>query len=228
MFWNEKTIQLYHDAANYCDFHQQIAAQITPFFNKADSILDIGCGHGYLDLILAKQVRQISCVDKDDAVLAALKERAPANLSIIHSAVETLNIAAHDYLIMSFFGHLTRDYQQLKQYAKKAIITIKNIKRTVIEMSGQVPLERETHGDIVAFCQARQLNYQAKTVELEFGQPFRTMTDVYHYLERYKPLSSGNYDNYLKEHLIALNETPYRYYLPKLKQVGIAIIETKK
>ncbi len=227
MFWNKKTIQLYRDAAEYCDFHQKLAAFITPYLTEDDSILDLGCGHGYIDLILAKHVKQITCIDNDKAVLTSLKSHAPPNITILHSAIENLAVIPHDYIMMSFFGRLTKDYDRLKKYAIKGIITIKNVQRTVIEMPNQKALKRETHGDIVAFCNEKQLDYQAATIELEFGQPFKTMADVYSYLNRYKPLNAGDYDDYIKNKLLTIDDTLYRYYLPKLKQIGIAIIKTK-
>ncbi len=226
MFWNKKTIELYQNAAEYCKFHQSLVAHITPYLQPTDTILDIGCGHAYIDLLLAKQVAQISCVDIDSAVLAELIKRAPTNLTIINSDFESLDIAAHDYVIMSFYGRLTRDYQKIKRFANKGIITIKNIKRTVVEFNDQVQLKRETHGDVVAFCQQHNIPYQAEILELPFGQPFKTMDDVYLYLKRYKPINSGDYEAYLKENLVALDDPDYRYYLPKLKRIGLAVIET--
>ncbi len=227
MFWNKKTIELYRDAAAYCNFHQTVVDALLPHLTPADSILDIGCGHGYLDLLLANAVKQISCVDEDAAVLTELKSVAPANLSVICGDFATLDIAPHDYLMMSFFGRLTRDYDTLKKFAKKGIITIKNCRRTVVELADQVALTRETHGDVVAFCAARGLPCQAETMALEFGQPFKTMGDVYRYLERYKPLNSGDYEDYIKRHLVAIDDPRYRYYLPKLKKFGIAVIKLK-
>ncbi len=226
MFWNKKTIELYRDAAEYCKFHQALVAHITPFLKPTDTILDIGCGHAYIDLLLAKQVKKISCVDIDGAVLAELKKRAPGNMTVINSDFANLQIAAHDYVIMSFYGRLTENYHQIKRFAKKAIITIKNTKRTVVEFNDQVQLKRETHGDVVDYCQKNNIDFKAKQIELPFGQPFKTMDDVYLYLKRYKPLKSGDYENYLKENLVALDDPNYHYYLPKLKRVGITIINT--
>ncbi len=226
MFWNKKTIELYRDAAEYCKFHQSLVTHITPLLKSTDSLLDIGCGHAYIDLLLAGHVKKISCVDIDDAVLAELKKRQPANMTVINSDFSTLQIDAHDYVIMSFYGRLTEDYQKIKRFAKKGIITIKNIKRTVIEFNDQVQLTRETHGDVVNFCQQNNIVYQSEILELPFGQPFKTIDDVYLYLKRYKPIKSGNYEDYLKENLVAIDDPNYSYYLPKLKRVGIAIIDT--
>ncbi len=228
MFWNKKTIELYQNAAEYCKFHQSLVTHLTPYLKPTDTILDIGCGHAYIDLLLAKQVKQISCVDIDGAVLAELIKRAPTNMTVINSDFETLDIAAHDYVIMSFYGRLTEDYQKIKTFANRGIITIKNVKRTVVEFNDQVLLKRETHGDVIAFCQQHNIPHQSEILELPFGQPFKTMDDVYLYLTRYKPLKSGNYEDYLKENLIAIDDPNYSYYLPKLKRVGIAMIDTSK
>ncbi len=226
MFWNKKTIELYRDAAEYCKFHQSLVISLKPYLKPTDSVIDIGCGHAYIDLLLAGHVAKISCVDIDEAVLAELKKRKPANMTIINGDVSTLQITAHDYVIMSFYGRLTEDYQKIKNFANKGIITIKNTRRTVVEFNDQVQLKRETHGDVINFCDQNNIAYQSEILELPFGQPFKTIDDVYLYLKRYKPIKSGNYEDYIKENLITIDDPNYHYYLPKLKRVGIAIIDT--
>ncbi len=228
MFWNAKTIKLYRDAAKYCNFHEVLVAHLLPHLNATDTLLDIGCGHGYIDLLLARQIARVSCVDIDALVMAELSERAPNNLSVIVSDFSNLSIAPHDYVLMSFYGSLTKDYARIAALAQKGIITIKNVARTVRDLPDQKSLKRETHGDVTQFCKAHRLNYQEILLTLPFGQPFVDKEDVYAYLERYKPLNSGDYESYIKDNLQSLDDEKFRYYLPKQKRIGIAIIDLKR
>ncbi len=227
MFWNEKTIKLYSDAAKYADFHEVLVDYLLPHLKATDTLLDIGCGHGYIDLLLARHIARVSCVDVDAAVMAELAERAPHNLTAIVSDFASLQIEAHDYCLMSFYGRLIKDYQRIAELSNKGIITIKNIRRTVRDLPDQKSLKRETHGDVIQFCKAQNISFKEIILTLPFGQPFVNMDDVYAYLERYKPLNSGNYEDYLKENLQRIEHARYRYYLPKEKRIGIAIIDLK-
>lgn len=224
MFWNKKTIKLYSDAAKYTGFHEALVAHLLPHLKATDTLLDIGCGHGFIDLLLARHIARVSCVDIDAAVMAELVERAPHNLTAIVSDFANLQVEAHDYCLLSFYGKLTKDYRRIAELSNKGIITIKNIRRTVRDLPAQKSLRRETHGDVVQFCKAQNLNFEEMILTLPFGQPFVDMDDVYTYLERYKPLNSGDYEDYLKENLQRIEHAHYRYYLPKEKQIGIAII----
>jgi len=64
--WDEQTIRWFLDASAYTDFHQTLARKITPYLDPGDTLCDLGCGLGRLDLELAPHVMCLTAVDIDE------------------------------------------------------------------------------------------------------------------------------------------------------------------
>ncbi len=225
MFWNDTTRYLYSDAADYGNFHQAISKVIAPYLKTTDTLLDIGCGHGFLTRMMSRKVNRCIAVDIDDAVLDYIDKANIDNITTRCGDYKTMPLPNCDVLVMSFFGRLVEDFEKFKAITNRHIITIKNTKRTVYDFKHQKPLTRETHGDIIAFCQANKIDYDSFDLTLDFGQPFRCKEDIYTFLKRYKPITQGDYEDYIDTHMQKIDHPEFIYYLPKQKNIGITIIK---
>ena len=64
--------------------------------------------------------------------------------------------------------------------------------------------------------------FESRTLELEFGQPFRTMADAYRFFEIYSPKEEKKRitEEFLKKKLISTGDREFPLYLPHRKRIG--------
>ena len=58
--WTEERVSFMADACERTDFHEKLAALLSPYLKKTDSVCDAGCGLGYLSLALSPLVGHVT------------------------------------------------------------------------------------------------------------------------------------------------------------------------
>ena len=71
--WTEERVSFMADACERTDFHEKLAALLSPYLKKTDSICDAGCGLGYLSLALSPLVGHVTAAERDDRALDVLR-----------------------------------------------------------------------------------------------------------------------------------------------------------
>ena len=89
--WTQERIAYMDDACRRTDFHQRLAAELSPYLRRTNRICDAGCGLGYLSLALAPYVGAVTAVERDGQALAVLKReietRHIANVTAVRGDV---------------------------------------------------------------------------------------------------------------------------------------------
>ncbi|MEG1500784.1 MAG: class I SAM-dependent methyltransferase, partial [Clostridiales bacterium] len=231
-FWNEKSLVWYKQAAEYCNFHQQLAQKIMPYLDFEDQICDLGCGLGYLSLALAQHGYQVTAVDNDGRALDMLRQSIDSsdqgNIKILQADSDTLaEDQVWDVLILCFFGRLTegdnlRNY--LRHCRKRLISIVPGNLKSSISPAGVSRYTKEHMPQLAAFLTEQQVQYQLEEDVWEFGQPFDSISEALAFINHYgQNNSQRNAEIHIKEKLITLPNGGY--YLPNQKQLGIFIIE---
>lgn len=229
--WTEERIAWYLDAGRYGDYHQRLADKIAPYLRGGDSVCDLGCGLGLLDVRLAPLVAHIDCVDTDRAVLGHLRQKAAQlgidNLSAVCADAETLG-AGYDVALMVFFGHPPQLMFDCMRLASRLLIRVANLHPdgAALQPSGQ-SRQRETAQDIALALDAAGCSYELRRETFEFGQPLRSVEDARAFVRCNSPdITHRALEVFLDESLLQTGRTDFPLYLPGKKELGIFIIQT--
>ena len=109
--WTEERVSFMADACERTDFHEKLAALLSPYLKKTDSVCDAGCGLGYLSLALSPLVGHVTAAERDDRALDVLR-RQLARRHIRNVTPLCTDVLAYtpsepfDAMVFCFFGSM--------------------------------------------------------------------------------------------------------------------------
>jgi SAM-dependent methyltransferase len=240
--WNEKTLAWFKAASAYTGFHSRLASIVRPYTVDCATLYDIGCGLGLLDLELAKDMRSIVCIDRNEAVIAALNEiiraRGAHNIVARTADADTFAEESRDAVILSFFGSSFEDIARFLSLCDKRMILIVHEKASSAFRVSAISLRPKVLGAAEAadFLTMHNLVFCRKDFELEFGQPFKSTEAAREFIRVYASASPGAEDaggrfgwerlcGDMESRLVRTGLSDYPLYLPKPKKLAVFVVE---
>ena len=215
MWWDEERIRWYSEAAAETRFHRSLADEIEKHIGKDETILELGCGLGYVAGLLHGDGFRISATDSDPAAIEEAIRRTGYGIYSLLDASSPLPYA--DTVLMIFFGHLS-DNGNLRRYMSSAgkLIYI------ISEHRGQSGSLRHRSGEpeeTMRFLSSQEgIIWSRIPFEADFSQPLRSMADAWAYTRRmYGEEKAGKYMEFIRR-------TDEGYLLPNHKHASIFII----
>ena len=227
--WTKKRIEWYLDASRYGDFYGQLAKKITPCLFESDTVCDLGCGLGRLDLQLASVVSHITCVDIDATVLNMLEEDARmqgvGNLCVQCCDVQSMQ-KKFDVVLMTFFGYPPSLMLDCMTHAKRLTIRVVHAEANVSTPGAKKwKKNRETISDIAAVLENEGYQYQLLRDSFEFGQPLHSESEGRDFIRCNNPeIPEDKLSVFLETNLVTTESTEFPLYLPAKKELGIFLI----
>lgn len=227
--WSSESIRWYREAAEYGDFHRNIAKLLRTCVEGADSLCDLGCGLGYLDAELSPWVARIEALDICREAVISLgnmtKARKIRNIFPVCGDWEArLDGERPQIALLSFFGNLNdeRQFRRVYAFPRSTLIYITNTDRkSNLSPSGISRREKACGEQFSALLERLDIPYISRRAELEFGQPFASRGDAEAFVEYYYP---GCTAAERKEFLCSrLERRDGGYYLPNQKSLEIFI-----
>jgi SAM-dependent methyltransferase len=235
-FWTPERIDNYKSASEYTSFHRKLSVLAEPYLDENWAMADIGCGPGMLDYWMAPMVKSIDAIDNDTAAIDYLTNKLEeiyiTNRNISNkirprlASLEDITDEMWDVVLLSFFG--------VNEYVLKKVLPLAN-RRLLIFIHGRpdtaVPFSAEKDGntftvsEMEKFLKEKNYSYKKNVMEMQFGQPFKSIGDIHSFLSSY----DGG-DDFEKrkmdaeERIIKTNRIDYPYYLPKSISVALFII----
>lgn len=226
--WTRQSIRWFVDASEYTNFHKNLADKIVPYVKGENTLCDVGCGLGRLDIFLAPHVLQITAIDSNREVIGELRKNAVEmgihNLNAICNDA-SMSARAYDIFLMSFFGH----FDEMKKYFKhcrKKLIRITNLS----DKSNFYPeiyrrKDKPSVSVIEKGLKTEQIPYVLITDAIEFGQPLRSEEDAKNFVLYNAPdAKPDEIDRFLNNHVQDTGRRDFPIYIPNKKQIGIFII----
>jgi len=235
--WTPEKIENYKRASEYSSFHRKLSILAEPYLDERWSLADIGCGPGLIDFWIAPMVSKIDAIDNNPAAIDDLTSRLEdvfaTNRAIADkitprlAALEELSAEKWDAVLMSFFGIDEKIIESLLSLAEH---------RAFIYMHGRDdqkgPLAVLNDGkkfsaeEMEAYLAANRYKYKKSVMEMQFGQPFKTIGDIHTFLSGFGDGSedSERYIAGAEERIIKTNRFDFPYYLPKSISVVLFII----
>ena len=122
--WNEDTIRWYKNANAFTSFHKNVANAISKI-EGGETLCDLGCGLGLIDLELAAGVKKIDCFDISRPALDSLNDDILSmgiqNIETHLQDCETLS-GKWDIALMCYFG--TNEYDRYAKLCKRLIAVV--------------------------------------------------------------------------------------------------------
>ena len=74
--WSGDAVRWFYAASEYTGFHRALAQLCLSHLTRGGSMADLGCGLGLIDLELAGQMSQVTCIDQNPLPLRELEREA--------------------------------------------------------------------------------------------------------------------------------------------------------
>ena len=197
-WWNERKIEWYERASSLSDFHTLLSKEIESLVDKDESIIEFGCGLGYVAEKLTTDGYTISAYDIDEEVIERAKQRS--GLSIYHTSDYKETDEKGDVVLTIFFGRLWLDdnLYSLLSHCNKRLISIHSLH------SGQNSDLKARYtpslGESLSFLREKGLDVHGKEITIPFHQPLKSMEEAELFIrESYPGKDPSSYFPYIEK-----------------------------
>ena len=190
-WWDEERIRWYDAAASYSSFHRALADDIEKLIGKRESVLELGCGLGYVAEILCRDGYAIEATDNDEIALRSARKRTDMP---IYSALDGDGSLPHsDALLMIYFGRIAE-----KDSLERLLGSTGHIIYVLSHHKGQDTVRRIRQSNVEAteaYLRNKEVSYTRTDVMHDFPQPLRDMDDARRFIARM--YGEENIDEYI-------------------------------
>lgn len=230
--WNEQTFRWFWDASEYTSYNRNMAKLLLPKLEDCETLCDMGCGMGLVDLELAPHFREITCVDISERATANLRDRAArsgiGNIRVLRSD----GMAAEgrwDAVMALFHGDVeTVGENYLEKAAKKLVLVVHG---SAYGSTGPEKYRVRKCCDVEhtkAWLEREGYPYELELASLEFGQPHRSFEDALAYTRTFsKAAPEDELLAYVKQAVQETGRADFPLYTPKQRRFGIFTIRKK-
>ena len=229
--WTQERIAYMDDACRRTDFHQRLAAELSPYLRRTNRICDAGCGLGYLSLALAPYVDAVTAVERDGQALAVLKReietRHIANVTAVRGDVLAYRPdEPFDAMVFCFFGSMEEILAAALRQCRGTVLAV--VRDDVCHRFSGAPRAPGRHSFDAAcgVLDAHGIPYTAQRAALDFPQPFRTLEDARTFLALYGGGAPAEDD--LRAKLVSTGDPDFPWQLPGVRRFGIIAFTMKE
>ena len=253
VIWTPEKIENFRRASEYTAFHRKLSVLAEPYLDERWTLADIGCGPGLIEKWLAPMVASIDAIDIDKAAIGDLEARLDdvflTNRAVADkvrpraAALEELEGESWDVVMMGFFGIDEESLgKALRLATRRALVFMHGRPDTAGPLAASDDGEKFSAAQMEAFLEENGYTYKKTVLEMQFGQPFKTIEDIHAFLSEYglqadreiecMDIGEDGFadDEVVKrvaraeERIIKTNRFDYPFYLPKSISVALFII----
>lgn len=227
-WWSPDAIRFMRDASEYGDYYARLAERLMQWIPADGHVCDAGCGLGYLAQALARRCRRVTAIDRSEAAIAALRARtAEPNLTVLCKDLFLMPSAPRfDAMTFCYFGRIEEILHLTKRLCRGTAVVIKRDCREHRFSVDAAALHRDIQPAAEAFLRERGIPFHAEKLELELGQPFRTMEDAMAFFRLY---SKGGEltEQWVAARLTETGRADYPLYLPEIRKMAILVLRSE-
>ncbi|MBO4831546.1 MAG: class I SAM-dependent methyltransferase [Oscillospiraceae bacterium] len=228
--WNNDSVRWFCDASEYTGFNRRLAELILDHIDSRDTLADLGCGAGLIDMELAPRIGHITCVDIDEYAVrsvTALAERCGiGNITAVCADAATID-GQWDTVLALFHGRIETFLSKYFDMARETFIAV--VRGNPLRID-QIPEEilhlYRTVEQTSEILDKLGMRYELIRGSLEYGQPFRSREDAELYARAYRKCRDGeSMDACLARTLTQTEDPEFPLYMPYEKKFGMYIIK---
>ena len=229
-WWTPQKIDWYVRASKCSDFHEKIACEIAGMVPREKSVLEVGCGLGYITSQLSQMGYDVFGIDIDEEVIEKAQELhgSPASKRIKpigkqHTGNQQSLFGLEDYrtshrmanvVLAVFCGRIEEEgLGTFERLATERIIYI-------VSQHKSNNLKRDRTAEICTYLEKSGHHFTFKELSLRFDQPFTSQEEAAIFLE----LQHGNVNLPVKR-----SKGPYKdqypYVFENEKKMSIFVID---
>lgn len=233
-YWYEDMVRFMRDASEYGTYNQELAQLLAPHLTKDMHICDAGSGLGYLSLSLASYVGWVTSVEKNPDAVAVLEENCRrmgiGNVIPRCSGIEeAIPEKKYDAMVFCFFGGIDEILETVKSQCDGQVFVITRNYTTHRFSVGSHKTGSYGYKSCIDTLTELGIPYEHTLMDMEFGQPFRNMTDVRSFFEMYSKDEdkSAITEEFLRSKVVPTGREDFPLYMPHLRNLAILHFNTK-
>lgn len=247
--WTEDVIHFQRSAAEYTGYFEALAQAVRPHLTGRRRLCDAGCGMGYLGAALARDFDAVDALDRNPRAIAAARSVA-AERGLSNMRARMADVMAplppsergekpYDAMVFCAVAPLEEALRAAVGRCEGTVVVINRFDpapSTLAEwrrgerelLRGRNHLKGEDYLILKEALRLRGIPFHAEVLDLEFGQPLADLDEARRFFGLYRTLDfpDGVSDEALTSQLDD-GRAPWRYYLPKRRQMGMFAIETR-
>ena len=232
--WTEERVSFMADACERTDFHEKLAALLSPYLKKTDSVCDAGCGLGYLSLALSPLVGHVTAAERDDRALDALRCQL-ARRHIRNVTPLCTDVLAYtppvpfDAMVFCFFGSMEEIVAAARRQCRGTVLAI--VRDDTCHRFSGAPREPGRHSFTSAcgYLGRQGIPYTSRRMALDFPQPIidtmmkfgKTREDARRFMALY---GRGDAAEALPTSLVSTGDPEFPWQLPGVRRFGMIVI----
>lgn len=226
--WNEQTAGWFRRASEYTGYNKKMAELLLRHIPLRDTLCDIGCGAGLVDVELSPHIGRITCVDRDHGAVQAaednLRRYQVNNVTAVCADAGSLT-GQWDTVIALFFGGMDCVPRLLPLARDRFILAAhEELLGSIGPKEHKVP-RRSNVQRLKGYLDSLGVRYHLERAALEYGQPFVDMAEARAFIRAYTtPMSAQALEEYLSQRLERTGDPGFPLYLPNQKRFGIFVI----
>lgn len=223
--WNERSVRWFQNASRCTGFHDWLAGALLERIPRRDTLCDVGCGAGLVDLILAPHFDRVTCVDRVPQAVEAVKQQAAAlglrNLTAL--CLEGERLTGRWQTVVALFHGGREALPHYFSLAEDQLILVTHGSASgSFGPAGRRDVKHIHTGLMAQWLEQLGLAYDLEEACREYGQPFSDLEDARDFLRAYAaPMEPEELEGYLRERLEKTGDPAFPYYLPNEKKLGI-------
>lgn len=230
--WTPDRIRFMKEASEMTGYYREIALKAADLYGQGRTVLDMGCGLGYLSLELSRCFRKVISCDISEDALAVLRD------NIARYGIDNIDTVCLDgncfvpgeHVDIIFFCYFGSDEEIESIFenseATYAVIVRKNYMKHRFSVSGG-SLDMNQYLTSLTYFSNRGMVTKNTEISPEFGQPFRDLDDARRFFEIYSKDGDDVTDEFLLSRLERKDSGDYRFYLRQERESGIIFIEKR-
>lgn len=219
-WWTTQKIDWYVRASMCSDFHEKLACEIAERIPKDKSILEVGCGLGYITAQLAKMGYDVCGIDNDEKAIKRAHElheglpRQSGSKGLFALEDYRTSHRRADVVLAAFCGRIEEEgLGTFERLATERIIYI-------VSQHKSNNLKRDRTAEICTYLEKSGHHFTFKELSLRFDQPFTSQEEAAIFLE----LQQGNVNLPVKKNEGA-GKDQYPYVFENEKKMSIFVID---
>jgi SAM-dependent methyltransferase len=240
--WTPDIIRYMEDASRWTTYFSVVASAVRAVVPEGGTVCDAGCGMGQLSFEMAEFAGHVDAFDKNPNAIAYVNERLSRESIDMR---RTISVHCRDYatyrpeqpydcMVFSLSANVYEACRIAAQIGCSHAVVVNKIRSFDIHPLEQpiITPEFDRPGLVAAHRSVEHLARrgilsQGSDMAIEYGQPFRTLSDARQYLRMFRSRTypNGISDDELASILVTTGDGEFPFYLPITRHVGIVTID---
>lgn len=229
--WTPDIIRFMEDASSYTPYFDALAAVVLRFAGPAARACDAGCGMGQLSFSLAPHVERIDAVDLSPNAISyvrtQVKAKGPRNVRPCAANVASLRLREpYDLMVFNLSASLEHAWNAARGRCRGTLVVINKMHGASCASVERSPSAHDL-GRRLRGIGALGIACAGTELDLEFGQPFRSLEDATRYcaLFRTRDFPAGPSRADLARLLDETGDARFPYYLPVRRRLALIALD---